>query len=115
MATRVLTWTCDIPPQNDSREATGRRPASPAIPPTLANMSRLSPVPAKEVPAMRLHRRAKAAVRHLTRGRVVLGVMLRLPAGRGPALWRKFADRARVAAADQLLLQAGDFEAAQEA
>jgi glycosyltransferase involved in cell wall biosynthesis len=64
---------------------------------------------------MRLVRRAKAAVRQLLRGRVVLDVMLRLPAGRGPALWRRFADRARVAAADQLLLQAGDFEGAQEA
>ena len=64
---------------------------------------------------MRLHRRAKAAVRQRLRGRVVLGVMLRVPAGRGPALWRRFADRARLAAADQLLLQAGDFESAQEA
>jgi glycosyltransferase involved in cell wall biosynthesis len=64
---------------------------------------------------MRLHRRARAAVRQRLRGRVVLGVMLRLPAGRGPGLWRRFADRARVAAADQLLLQAGDFEGAQEA
>jgi glycosyltransferase involved in cell wall biosynthesis len=64
---------------------------------------------------MRLHRRAKAAVRRRLRGRVVLDVMLRLPAGRGPGLWRRFADRARVAAADQLLLQAGDYEGAQEA
>ena len=64
---------------------------------------------------MRLHRRARAAVRQRLRGRIVLGVMLRLPAGRGPGLWRRFADRARVAAADQLLLQAGDFEGAQEA
>jgi glycosyltransferase involved in cell wall biosynthesis len=78
-------------------------------------MSRLSTVPIKEVPAMRLHRRAKAAVRQRLRGRVVLDVMLRLPAGRGPAWWRRFADRARVAVADELLLQAGDFEGAQEA
>jgi glycosyltransferase involved in cell wall biosynthesis len=64
---------------------------------------------------MRLHRRAKAAVRQRLRGRVVLGVMLRLPTGRGPRLWRRFADRARVAAAEQLLLENGDFQGAEEA
>jgi glycosyltransferase involved in cell wall biosynthesis len=62
---------------------------------------------------MRLHRRARAVVRKWLRGRVVLGVMLRLPAGRGPGVWRSIADRGRVAAAEQLLLQSGDSEGAE--